>query len=148
MEPLKLTIDLLPQGAWGKDFSITLPKSDWDQLRHATYAAAGYRCEICGAKPEQLVAHEVWDFDLPRRTQTLVAIKALCPACHGVKHFRNSVRIGYGEQAKQHFMQVNHCGLATLTQHYLAAEALFAERNQVKQWTMKAPLLDELGIEY
>ena len=26
MKDLKLTIDLLPKGAWGKDFSITLPK--------------------------------------------------------------------------------------------------------------------------
>ena len=29
-----------------------------------------------------------------------------------------------------------------------AAEALFEERNQVTHWTMHAPLLDELGIEY
>ena len=148
MKNLKLTIDLLPKGAWGKDFSITLPKKDWDRLRYATYEAAEYQCEICGTKPETLEAHEVWNFDIPSQTQTLVEIKALCPACHGVKHFRNSVRIGYGEQAKHHFMKVNDCGLDTLTKHYLEVESLFEQRNQVRQWEMKAPLLDELGINY
>ncbi len=131
-----------------KDFSLTLPKKDWDKLRNRTYKLAGYKCEICGANSETLEAHEVWDFDISSRTQTLIEIKTLCPACHGVKHFRNSVRIGYGEQAKKHFMKVNHCGMETLTKHYLEAESLFEQRNQVKQWEMKAPLLDELGITY
>ena len=57
-------------------------------------------------------------------------------------------RIGYGEQVKHHFMKVNHCGLDTLTKHYLEVESLFEQRNQVKQWQMKAPLLDDLGIVY
>ena len=112
MKNLKLTIDLLPKGAWGKDFSITLPKKDWDRLRYATYEVAEYQCEICGTKPETLKAHEVWDFDIPSQTHTLVEIKD------------------------------------TLTKHYLEAESLFEQRNQVKQWQMKAPLLEDLGISY
>lgn len=33
----KLTIDLLPKGAWGNDLSKTLSKKDWDTLREACY---------------------------------------------------------------------------------------------------------------
>ena len=29
MKDLKLTIELLPKGAWGNDFSRTLSKNDW-----------------------------------------------------------------------------------------------------------------------
>jgi hypothetical protein len=75
-------------------------------------------------------------------------MKRLCPACHGVKHFRNSTRIGCGEQCKNHFMQVNNCNLDTFARHYIEAESLFEERNKVSKWTIKAPLLDELGIKY
>ena len=45
-------------------------------------------------------------------------------------------------------MKVNHCGLDTLTKHYLEVESLFEQRNHVQQCEMKAPLLDELGINY
>ena len=33
MTNLKLTIELLPKGAWGNDFSKTLSKKDWDTIR-------------------------------------------------------------------------------------------------------------------
>jgi 5-methylcytosine-specific restriction endonuclease McrA len=95
MSKLKLTIDLLPKGAWGNNLSKTLPKKDWDTLRHICYERAGNRCCICDKEDSRLDAHEVWEFDMRTKTQTLKDIMALCPACHGVKHMRNSERIGY-----------------------------------------------------
>jgi hypothetical protein len=74
----------------------TLPKSTWDLLRKSAYFVAENKCTVCG-KESDLEAHEVWDFDIPTRTQTLVDIVALCTACHGVKHFRHSQRIGYAK---------------------------------------------------
>ena len=37
MKNYKLTIDLLPKGAWGNDFSKTLSQKNWDILRNKCY---------------------------------------------------------------------------------------------------------------
>ena len=76
MKNLKLTIDLLPKGAWGTN---------------------------------------------------------------GVKHYRHSQMIGYGEHAKRHFCKINNCYLHTFAQHFLEAEQLFNKRNTIEKWTIKTP---------
>lgn len=63
MNKFKLTIDLLPKGAWGNNLSSILPKKDWDTLRNFCYEKARHKCAICGSSGE-LDAHEVWDFDI------------------------------------------------------------------------------------
>lgn len=37
MDNFKLTIELLPKGAWNNDFSRTLPKKEWDIIRSNCY---------------------------------------------------------------------------------------------------------------
>lgn len=138
MSNLRLTIDLLPKGAWGNDFSKTLSKKDWDILRNHAYAKANHRCVICGNKGGELDAHEVWDFDIGTKTQTLKDIIALCPACHGVKHMHNSERIGYRDSTKAHFLKVNNCNQMVFAKHYAEQQFLFAERNKVLRWKVKA----------
>lgn len=140
MKEFKLSIDLLPKGAWGNDLSKTLPQKDWDTLRRICYEKAKSTCQICGYKTEDLDAHEVWEFDIERKTQTLKDIIALCSKCHGVKHFRNSVRLGYGENAKNHFVKINRCSLLDFASHCIDSEIAFEERNKVYRWEMKADL--------
>ena len=106
MEGLKLTINMLPKGAWNNDFSKRLSKKDWDKLREFALKRANGRCEICGYKTDALDVHEEWEFNIEKKTQTLKQIIAICSKCHGVKHFKNSVRLGYGEEAQKHFMKV------------------------------------------
>lgn len=136
----KLTIDLLPKGAWGNDLSKTLSKKDWDTLREACYARSNHRCAICGASGIDLDAHEVWEFDIKTKTQTLKDIIALCSACHGVKHMRNSERIGYGDSAKAHFIKVNRCSDVAFAGHYAEAQMLFDQLNEIERWKIKADL--------
>jgi hypothetical protein len=143
MSNLKLTIDLLPKGAWGNNLSSILPKKDWDTLRNFAYEKARHKCAICGYDGD-LDAHEVWDFDVKTKTQTLKDIIALCSACHGVKHFRNSTRIGYGEQAKAHFFKINKCSPLVFASHYAEAQFLFEERNKVLRWKLNVNL-DRFG---
>lgn len=109
-------------------------KKDWDSLRNKCYEKANYRCEICGFKTDGLDAHEEWEFNIQSRTQTLKNIIALCSACHGVKHFRNSTRIDYGENAKRHFLKVNNCSELNFATHLMEAQMLFEERNAVYRW--------------
>lgn len=140
MKDLKLEIELLPKGAWGNDFSRTLSKKDWDVLRKFCYDKANHKCTICGFETDDLDAHEVWDFDINTRTQTLIDIIALCSRCHGVKHIRNSQRLGFGENAKKHFMKVNNCNELEFVTHLANAQIEFEERNKIYRWKMVADL--------
>lgn len=140
MKDLKLKIELLPKGAWGNDFSRTLCKKDWDILRNACYERANHKCAICGYETDDLDAHEVWDFNIETKTQTLIDIIALCSRCHGVKHIRNSQRLGFGENAKRHFMKVNNCNELEFATHLTKAQIDFEERNKIYRWKMIANL--------
>lgn len=146
MKDLKLKIELLPKGAWGNDFSRTLSKKDWDKLRKKCYERANHKCAICGYVTDDLDAHEVWDFDINTKTQTLIDIVALCSKCHGVKHIRNSQRLGYGENAKRHFMNVNNCSELEFASHLTKVQLDFEERNQIYRWKMVADL-DKFGLK-
>ncbi len=140
MEEFKLTINLLPKGAWGNDFSKTLVKKDWDKLREIALKRANGRCEICGYESEDLDIHEEWVFDVNKKTQTLKHIKAICSRCHGVKHFKNSVRLGFGEEAEEHFMKVNNCSEMQFASHLNKALLEYEERNKVFRWKIVADL--------
>lgn len=140
MKDLKLTIEMLPKGAWKNDFSKTLSKKDWDILRNECYKRANHRCQICGYETDDLDAHEVWDFDINARTQTLIDIIGICNKCHSVKHIRNSQRLGYGENAKKHFMEINNASELEFASHLTKAQMYFEERNKVYRWKMIAYL--------
>jgi len=146
---MRLTIDLLPRGAWGNNLSKILSRADWDTLRNFCYDKANHRCSVCGVSNVQLNAHEVWDFDSASQTQTLIDIIALCTACHGVKHMRNSERMGYAEQAKAQFLKINGCGPMDYVAHYLKAKMRFDDLDKIERWTMVANLekLGGRGIE-
>lgn len=146
MKNLKLTIDLLPKGAWNNDFSKTLPKKEWDILGQKCYERANHKCQICGYVTDELDAHEVWNFDIKTKTQTLVDIIALCSKCHGVKHFRNSKRLGYEEDAKHHFVKVNACTELDFATHLVQEQLDFKERNKVYRWRINANL-SKFGLE-
>lgn len=146
MHNFKLEINLLPKGAWGNDFSKTLLKKDWDILRTKCYEKANYTCQICGYKTDELDAHEVWEFDVKNKTQTLKNIIALCSKCHGVNHFKNSERLGFGENAKRHFIKVNNCSELDFASHCMEAKIKFEERNSVYRWKILADLSKFGGV--
>ncbi len=140
MNNFKLEINLLPLGAWDNDLSKTLTKKDWDTLRNVCYEKANHRCQICGAETDDLDAHEVWDFNITNKTQTLKNIIGICTKCHGVIHYKNSVRLGYGNEAKMHFIKVNNCSEMEFASHLHKAISDFEERNKVYRWKIVADL--------
>ncbi len=144
MTKYKLTIELLPRGAWGNDFSRTLSKKDWDILRNKCYERANHRCQICGFETDELDAHEVWDFDSIKKTQTLIDIIGICSKCHGVKHYRNSQRLGFSENAKRHFMKVNKCSELDFAKHLASSQFEYNENNRIYRWNIIADL-DRFG---
>lgn len=134
MEEFKLAINMLPKGAWNNDFSKTLSKKDWDKLREFALKRANGKCEICGYKTDDLDVHEEWEFNIKKKTQTLKEIIAICSRCHGVKHFKNSVRLGFGEEAQMHFMKVNNTSEMQFANHLNKSLIEYEERNKVLRW--------------
>lgn len=146
MQNLKLTIELLPRGAWNNDFSKTLSKTEWDIVRNYCYKNANHACQICGFETDDLNAHEVWEFNIENKTQTLKDIVGICNKCHGVKHIRNSQRLGYGENAKKHFMEVNNCSELEYAANLTQAQMDFEERNKIYRWKRVANL-NKFGLK-
>lgn len=146
MKNLKLMIELLPKGAWNNDFSKTLPKQEWDTVRNFCYKKANHKCQICGFETDDLDAHEVWEFNVKNKTQTLKDIIGICSKCHGVKHIRNSQRLGYGEETKRHFMKVNNCTEIEYASYLTQAIIDFEELNKIYRWKMVADLT-KFGLE-
>ncbi len=146
MKNLKLKIEMLPKGAWNNDFSKTLPIKEWDILRNICYKKANNKCQICGFITNDLNAHEVWEFDIKNRTQTLKDIIAICTKCHGVKHIRNSQRLDYEENAKTHFLSVNNCNELDYANHLTKAQLDFEEQNKIYRWKIIADL-SKFGLE-
>ena len=140
MKDFKLKIDLLPKGAWNNDFSKTLSKKDWDTVRNFCYEKANGRCQICGYETEDLDAHEMWEFNIEKQTQTLKDIVGICSRCHGVIHFKNSVRMGYEKEAKEHFIKTNKCSELDFASHLTQAVETYNERNKILRWKMIADL--------
>ena len=136
----KLEIDLLPKGAWNNDFSKTLPKKEWDRIRNICYEKSDHHCQICGTKTDVLNAHEVWCFDIKNKTQTLKNIIAICTKCHGVIHIKNTIRLGYGQEAMQHFIKVNNCTEMDFAKHLTKAIMTFDQLNKVYRWKIIADL--------
>ena len=143
-----LTVELVPSTSWGANLRSELPKKDWDNLRKAQYANAGYRCEICGGKGRKhpVECHETWDYNDETHIQTLTGLIALCPSCHRVKHLGFAFVKGRGQEAIAHLMKVNGWSPED-TQHYV--EAVFEEhaRRSKHQGTLDLEWLRSVGVD-
>lgn len=91
-------------------------------------------------------AHEVWEFDAKNKTQTLKNIIGICSKCHGVKHIRNSKRLGHEEDAKKHFIKVNNCSELEYAAALAQAQLKFDELNKVYRWKIIADL-EKYGLK-
>lgn len=139
----RLTAELVPSSSWYRNVRSNVSPDVWDQLRRSTYRAARYRCEICAGRGSRhpVECHEVWAFDDETRTQRLVRLIALCPACHEVKHLGFAATRGRLDAALDHLARVNGW---TRTDADLYAEAMFelhASRSR-HDWNLDLSFLD------
>jgi len=143
----ELAIELVPATSWGANLRSALHKRDWDTLRKRVYRLAGFRCEVCGGKGRKhpVECHEVWDYDDETHVQKLIRLIALCPACHEVKHFGRAERVGRGDRAFLHLMQVNGWEAERADRHLREAYAVWDRRSH-HEWTLDLSWLDEFGI--
>ena len=136
-DPPRLTVELVPRGQWGANLRSELSRKEWDRLRRASYKAADYKCEICGGvgRRHPVECHERWDYNEATKTQTLVGLISLCPACHQVKHIGRSFAIGKGPQAMAHLMKVNGWSEDEATLYVEGAFEVWHRRSN-EDWTL------------
>lgn len=142
MDRKPLTIELIPQTAWGQNLRAVLSSRDWDAIRRFAYKRAGYRCECCGGVgPRHPVeCHEVWDWDTTHMMQWLVDVVALCPTCHSVKHWGRTMAVSTDPEATQlallkHIARTNDWDAGTTYAHLDAMFMRWQIYSQVK-WTL------------
>ena len=106
---VRLSIELVPRGAWFRNLRSLLPVEQWNSLRKATYRRVGYRCEICLGKGTRhpVECHEKWEYDDKHHIAKLIGLYGLCPACHECKHIGLAQVKGRLHQARKHLADVN-----------------------------------------
>jgi hypothetical protein len=135
---LKLQLELIPEGQWGKSLARLLPKSVWDMLRRDVYQKFNYSCCICGATNCRVNCHESWRFDDKKRIQYLMYLQCLCDDCHMIRHWGRTVAVTLtGElpvdtitRLTKHFCEVNQCTVQDFEVHKVLMGNLWQERSR------------------
>lgn len=108
---IALTVELIPKSCQGHSLYHQWPSKWWDKLRKIVYSRANFKCEVCGSGPK-VECHEVWEFNIEKRTQKLVMLVCLCHDCHSAKHFGHAYMSGHSSQAIKHLCKVNSMSLS------------------------------------
>lgn len=142
----RLAIEIVPTSLHGKSPRETMGRGWWDRNRRKTYAAASYRCEICGGTGSRhpVEAHEVYEYDESARppVQRVIRLIALCPACHAVKHLyrTHDVAVQLGdmsiyENTLAHLATVNGWNAEQVKAYLAKTRATFRLREKLGPWT-------------
>jgi hypothetical protein len=100
--------EMMPDSTWEDNVRLKLTPEQWDACRKQSYAAAGFRCEICGSPPApHLECHERWVYDETWAVQRLAGLLCLCPLCHKAHHVGLAGRLGMLDDVKDHLRAVN-----------------------------------------
>jgi len=138
---LRLSVELIPQTTWGDNLRSLLTHEQWNVLRRAVYARAGYRCEACDASDMEVHCHEVWDYDDKKHVQKLIGLRCLCWECHWVTHLTDSGIRGDLERLK-HFASVNGITLFKANRIVQKAYEQVMERSK-HEWKIDTSWLNE-----
>ena len=117
---MKLEIELIPEGSWGKSLAQLLPKPVWDVVRREIYQRGNYTCAICESTGVRVHCHEVWEYNDKKRIQFLRGLQCLCGDCHSIKHWgrtvsevhKGNLSPDYLTKLANHFCRVNNCSLS------------------------------------
>lgn len=145
-EKITLNIELIPKTCWWSSVRTTVTKKDWDKIRFIAYEKANNKCEICGDTGKNqgynhnVECHEIWDYNLNTKTQTLIGLIALCPICHQVKHIGRAIAIGKQNNAINQLIKVNDWSQEQVDEHIKESFKLYAERSKI-QWKLDISLL-------
>ena len=157
MSNVRLSVELVPDTAAGSNLRLAVMdgvRFPWEPIRKATTHAAGMRCEVCGGvgPTHPVECHEQWEYVVEngRHVQRLTGFVALCPACHGVKHYGLSqLREGRGDlpvgSTRAHLREVNGWTDEDVTEYLADQFGEHDERNRY-EWWWDLTILSSYGI--
>lgn len=142
-----LTVELVPLSCWASNARTLVEPADWEKCKRFVRDRSGDRCEICGGVGSKwpVECHEVWRYDLPTETQVLDGLVALCPNCHGAKHFGFSESQGRGGLIMAHISRVNGWEPERTVDYLQECFDLWRQRSLV-EWALDLSFLETLGI--
>lgn len=148
MTDIPLSIELVPQTCWFSNVRSNVSAAQWDLIRKQVASKAYSICEICGGVgPKHPVeSHEIWSYDDELLIQKLEGMIALCPACHGVKHFGFSRVRGNEEVALLHFMKINKLSRNKAEKLVDKSFKIWEQRSK-KKWGLDISYLKTYGID-
>jgi hypothetical protein len=143
----RLTIELVPKTSWFSNVRSSVSDPEWDRLRRPAYSRGGYVCEVCGGRgaDHPVECHEIWHYDDAARVQRLDGLIALCPSCHGVKHFGRANITGKGREALAHLAAANGWTPEQATKYVRLAFDLWKVRSRTK-WRLDLSWLTREGV--
>ena len=132
--PLKLSINLVPETCAYKNLRQEMTTYRWKKLRNEIYSSQGNACYICGAKGK-FHLHEDWEYNENDGVQKLIGLHAICLLCHNVIHFgmaQNLAEQGYLEieSVINHFLKVNEVNIEIFVSHKKEAEQIYKRRSE------------------
>jgi hypothetical protein len=144
--PPRLAVEIIPTSLHGQNPRTHFGRQWWDATRKAAYAAAGYRCEICGGRgtrhPVEL--HERYSYDEHARppVQHVTGLIVLCPDCHAVKHLYRTSAVARErkdpailEDALRHLREVNAWTEQQLDRYLTQVRRTYERREALGPWT-------------
>lgn len=139
---MKLTIELIPQTAWGDNLRNYVGVTKWNKIKKQVYKNANYHCEICGGQGNKhpVECHERWKFE--NNKIILLGLIALCPSCHEVKHIGRAQATGNLKRAFNHFKKVNNITDEEAMDYIEKCFKLYHARS-VLNWTLDLDILQE-----
>lgn len=126
-------VDLVPESSWLQNLRKELKQKEWDIIKRDVYDKANNVCEACGGegKKHPVEAHERWEYNTTTKTQRLVNIEALCPACHRVTHIGHTEAMGLYANAVAHMKKVNKWNDKRVGSHVEKAFFEWRERSKI-----------------
>lgn len=126
---MKLKIELVPKTSWGNNARKLLTQTQWRRISKAVREKN--KCEICENPKQPFHCHEVWEYNMRTKIQTLVGLLCLCEKCHLVKHFGYAQVKGRDREAIKHLMEVNKCSLKRAQEHVFSSMNVWADRSTI-----------------
>ena len=84
----KLIVDVVLQWCWFSHIWEQGSREQWNRAGKQTYRHAYNVCGMCGGNELEwpVECHAAWQDDETTYVQSLVRLRAVCPACHAMKH--------------------------------------------------------------
>jgi len=108
---MKLELHLIPKSCFYENLRLALGPR-WEGVSDKFKASKNYTCEICGyhGNKNLIHAHEHWEWDDEKHTQTLTKVECVCNICHAVMHWGQSHTRGCNmDELCTHAAKINGC---------------------------------------